>query len=202
MTKDPQKYLDQLFVSKVRIKALHYFFTNPEEPIHLRGVVRELNEEINAVRRELDRMEEIGLLTVERKGNRKYFTLAKDFVFYDELLAMVFKSYGLGYEIVTGEKKLGVIDYAVLTQGYTRQVPYGKHRIDMIIVGDNLNMLQIKKIVEKYEKRLGRDIYYAVLDKRDFLMRKTRRDLFMQELFMQDFIMLAGDRLKFTSGLK
>lgn len=198
---DTKKYLDQLFVSKVRIKALHYFFAN-SEPIHLRGAVRELNEEINAVRRELDRMEEINLLISERKGNRKYFRLNPDFVFYEELLALVYKSTGLGYDILLNLKKIGQVEFAVLTQGYTRQASYGKHRMDLVIVGDGLDMIKIKKLVEKHEKKIERDIYYAVLDKRDFIMRKTRRDLFMQELFMQQFIMLVGDRLKFTAGLK
>ena len=44
-------------------------------PIHLRGAVREFNEEINAVRRELNRLEEAKILLTEKRGNRKYFVL-------------------------------------------------------------------------------------------------------------------------------
>jgi hypothetical protein len=92
---NPKKYLEQLFISKVRVKALRYFFMHQQEVIHLRGAVRELDEEINAVRRELERMESIDLLITERKGNRKYFRLNQDFTFYDELLGVVFKSFAL-----------------------------------------------------------------------------------------------------------
>lgn len=198
---NPRKSLDQLFVSKVRIKALHYFYTHPNEPIHLRGAVRELNEEINAVRRELERMEAVNMVKSIKKGNRKYFSLNPDFVFYDELLAMVYKSYGLGFEIISKHKKIGAIKFAVLAQGYTRSVPIGKNKIDLVIVGDDLNMREITKIVEQDEKRIGRDIYYAVLDQKDFGMRKARRDVFMQELVMQELVVLIGDTIKLTEGI-
>jgi DNA-binding transcriptional ArsR family regulator len=197
----PRKYLEQLFISKVRIKALKYFFTNQKTEIHLRAAVRELNEEINAVRRELARMEKIGLLNVERRGNRKYFKLNTEFVFFYELLAVVYKSFGMGSEIISGHKNLGEITFAVLTQGFTRGIPVGKHKVDLVIVGENINLTEIKAMVEREEKRLGRDIFYAVLTHSDFDVRQKRRDLFVTELFMQDLVVLLGDKAQFLQGL-
>lgn len=196
-----RKYLEQLFISKVRIKALRYFFQNQNEEIHLRGAVRELDEEINAVRRELARMEKIGLVRAEHKGNRKYFVLNKGFVFYSELLGIVHKSFGLGSEIVNSRKQLGEITFAVLTQGFTRGMPVGKHKVDLVVVGENINLPDIKAMVEREEKRLGRDIYYAVLTHSDFDLRQKRRDLFVTELFMQDLVVLIGDKAEFLQGL-
>lgn len=197
---NPRKYLDNLFISKVRIKALRFFIQNPDQPIHLRAAVRELNEEINAVRRELERMEKINLVLSERKGNRKYFQLNKDFLFYDELLGMVYKTFGLGSEIITGHKKLGNIKYALLTQGITRNLPSGKHQIDLVVIGEDVNLHELRGLVEKEEKRLNRDIHYTVLPTSDFEVRKRRHDTFVQEVFMQDFIMLIGNRIQFISG--
>lgn len=191
-----RKYLDQLFISKVRIKALRYFFSNQRKPIHLRGAVRELNEEINAVRRELSRMEKIDLLISERKGNRKYFVLNNDFPFFDELLGITVKSFGMGSEIIDNVKALGDIKFAALTQGFTKGLPIGKHQVDLVIVGD-VNLPELKSIVEKEEKKLGRDIFYAVLSAADFDTRKKRKDQFVQELFMQDVVVLIGNRTHF-----
>jgi hypothetical protein len=195
MSHNTRKYLDQLFISKVRIKALKYFFQNQNEPIHLRGAVRELNEEINAVRRELSRMEKIGLLVSERRGNRKYFALSKEFPFFDELLGLVYKTFDIGADIINNQQKLGDIQFAVLTQGFTRSAPAGKHKVDLMIVGDNMHLQELKSIVDKTEKKLNRDIFYAVLSTSDFKVRKRRRDLFIQELFMQDLVVLVGDKV-------
>ena len=87
--KDLKKAVQYLFVSKVRIKVIRLFFLHPDVPYHIRGVVREISEEINAVRRELLRLEQIKLLKSERKGNRLYFTLLDSFPFYNELLSIM-----------------------------------------------------------------------------------------------------------------
>lgn len=94
------KSLDALFISKVRIKSLKYFIFHPDVPIHLRAAVRELKEEINAVRRELNRLDEIGLLTSEVRGNRKYFSLNFKHPLLEELTGIFHKAFGLGGEII------------------------------------------------------------------------------------------------------
>jgi hypothetical protein len=87
-----QKAVEYLFISKVRIKIVRLFFLHPDVAYHIRGVVREIGEEINAVRRELLRLEQIKLLKSERKGNRLYFVLQMDFPFFDELLSIMYKT--------------------------------------------------------------------------------------------------------------
>ena len=49
--------LKNLFISKVRISILTVFLSNINTPYHVRGLVRMLDEEINAVRRELINLE-------------------------------------------------------------------------------------------------------------------------------------------------
>ena len=48
--------LQDLFVSKVRVKLLQIFLSEPKEIFYVRQLVRKADEEINAVRRELARM--------------------------------------------------------------------------------------------------------------------------------------------------
>lgn len=193
---NPKKYLDQLFISKVRIKALEYFFAHPDKPIHLRGAVRELDEEINAVRRELERMEEIKLLIGEKQGNRKYFHINPDFVFYNEFAGMMHKSSGLGGEILTNERKLGEIDFALLTQRYTHRKPFGTHNVDLVVIGD-IDLKALDSIVTKEEQRSKTQIHYTVLSHSDFELRRRRRDAFVLELFSQEILMLVGNKQDF-----
>jgi len=53
--------LNDIITSKVRIKILELFFSNLKELYHVRGIVREISEEINAVRRELTKLEADGI---------------------------------------------------------------------------------------------------------------------------------------------
>ena len=194
---NPRKYLDQLFISKVRIKAIRHFFMNPDEPIHLRAAVRELDEEINAVRRELTRMEEIKLLLAEKRGNRKYFRLNPYFLYYDELLGMVHKTFGLGGEVVAAQNKLGEVQFALLSQGFVYGEYYGTHTIDLAVVGKGIDMTVLDEIVSKEEKRTNRNIHYTVLSITDFETHKRRKDQFVLELIAQNKVMLVGRTLDF-----
>jgi hypothetical protein len=194
---NPRKYLDQLLISKVRIKAIKHFMTHPDDPIHLRAAVRELDEEINAVRRELSRLEVIRFLHTERKGNRKYFTLNKDFLYFDELQSIVFKTFGLGGEIVKNKTKLGEVEFAVLTKGFLNGII--SENLDLIVVGDGVQMSELDTIVSTEEKSLGRHINYTVLTSRDFDMHKRRRDNFILQIFSQDRVMLIGRSDKFVN---
>ncbi len=186
-----KKTLDFLMISKVRIKALRYFFFHPDVPVHLRAAVRELNEEINAVRRELTRLEECKILLTERRGNRKYFSLNVNHVFFNELLAILHKTYGLGGSIIKNSSKIGDIDFAILTSSYTRGIRVGVHDVDLVVVG-GVNLDALGEIVSKVEKQLGREVNYTVLKRSEFELRKKRRDSFVVELLMGTKVLLIG----------
>src|SRR3990172_5465532 len=119
------KSLNYVFISKVRIKALKFFVFNPDVPIHLRGAVRELKEEINAVRRELGRLEEIDFLRTESKGNRKYYSLNQDFAFVTEFMGIFHKTFGLGGLLTAAKDKLGEVQFVILTSSFTKGIRVG-----------------------------------------------------------------------------
>lgn len=190
--KDLKKCLDYLFISKVRIKVIRLFFLHPDVPYHIRGVVREIGEEINAVRRELLRLEEINLLKSERKGNRLYFNLLDDFPFYNELLSMVYKTYGLGGEILRCKEELGDVKYALLTKAYTKGIKTGVQDIDLVLVG-KVNLSALTAAVQRAERQTGREINYTVLKESELVLRKKRRDSFVLSILQGSKVMLIGD---------
>lgn len=186
-----RKTLKQILISKVRIKALKYFALNPDQPIHLREAVRTLHEEINAVRRELDRLSEVGFLKVERQGNRKCFRVNVEHPYYDTIIHMMHKAYGLGGDIVTHASRLGKVNYAFLTNSYTHGVNQGMNKVDLMLVGE-VDMAQLADMVKKYEDKLDREIHYTVLKPHEFSLRKRRKDAFVMELLLQPKVMLIG----------
>lgn len=190
--KDLEKAIAYLFVSRVRIKVIRLFFLHPDVPYHIRGVVREIDEEINAVRRELLRLEQIKLLKSERKGNRLYFTLLDTFPFYNELLSIVYKTYGLGGEILRCKKELGDVKFALLTRAYTKGIKIGIHDLDLVIIG-KVNVSALTAAVQRAERQTGREINYTVLKDSEFILRKRRRDAFVTSILQGSKVMLMGD---------
>lgn len=184
--------LRDLIVSKVRIKLLQAFLDQPEEMYYVRQLVRAIQEEINAVRRELKNLEEAGFLKKEERGNRLYYWFNKNHVFYNDLLALINKTIGLGGEIIKQKNKLGRIKFAVLSGRFCRRLATKEDRVDFLVVGE-VALPKLTKIITEEEKRLKREINYSVMSKQEFDFRKKRRDPFLQSILLGSRMMLIGD---------
>lgn len=187
-----EKTLEAIFVSKVRIKVLRFFLLQPNSRLHMRGIVREIEEEINAVRRELVRLEEIGIVKSEEDRGRKFFEIDKESVFYFDLLSIFHKSFGLGGNIIKAGVEIGGIKFALLTEDYLKQTHTGSQKIDLVVVG-NVDLPKLTVLVEEAEKKLNAEIFYTVLSEREFFLKKKRRDPFITQIILQRNVLLIGN---------
>lgn len=183
--------LQDIFVSKVRAKLIKVFLSKPEEIFYVRQLVRITEEEINAVRRELLRMEQRGLVAKEKRGNRLYYRFRKDYLFYDELLRLTVKTTGLGQKILKDKNKIGKIKYAFLTSHLVKKKQHKENDIDFLIVGE-IVLAQLAAIVSKFEADLKREINYSAMSKQEFEFRKKRRDPFILRILAFPKVMLIG----------
>jgi len=190
--------LQDIFISKVRVDILHLLVLHPEDSYHIRGIVRIIGAEINAVRRELNRLERINLLTKRQSGNRIYYTVNTTHPFYSDLLSMIAKEYGLGNDIITNAKELGNIKYAVLSKGFLRGRVSSPLDVDLFIVGEvNVNLL--KQIVSKHEVKVKKEINYSVMSYEEFMHRKRKLDNFVTKILTQNLTTLVGDEKELGS---
>jgi predicted transcriptional regulator len=86
--------LETLFSSRVRVKLLEAFLTNPSAQFHSRELARLVKERQNAVWRELRRLEEAGLLESTARGNRKDYRVSVQHPLYPELRRLMLKARG------------------------------------------------------------------------------------------------------------
>lgn len=184
--------LQDLMVSKVRVKLLKVFLSQPKEMFYIRQLVRLLNEEINAVRRELQRMEKLGMVKKENRGNRIYYWFDKDYPLYGDLLSMVAKSAGLGGEIVKRKSKLGKIRFVLISGKMVRGLEVKPDEVDLLVVGD-LELKQLADLVKSFEAKIDREINYSVMSREEFDFRKKRRDPFLLSILTSPKVMLIGD---------
>jgi len=92
--------VDTLFSSRVRVKLLEVFLTNPTGKYHSRELARLIGERQNAVWRELQKLEEAGLLHSETRGNRKEYVCARESPLYPELRRLILKAKGDKIEVL------------------------------------------------------------------------------------------------------
>jgi len=185
--------LKDLMVSKVRVKLLQTFLYQPDEIFYVRQLVRKINEEINAVRRELGRMEKAGMVKKEPRGNRLYYYFNREYPLYEELLSMVHKSTGLGREIIKNKAKIGRLKLVMFSGRFARRLPLEEGGVDLLIVGE-VEMAVLSRLIKSEEAKLKREINYTVMTKDEFNFRKKRRDPFLQGILLSSRIMIIGDQ--------
>src|SRR3972149_146865 len=135
--------LKDVFISEVRVDILKNMLPAPEKPFYVRAFVRAFNTEINAVRRELDRLHSLGILRKRPSGNRLYYSVDTRSPYYPELLSLVAKEEGVGSEIIKSAKKLWNIKYAVLSRAFSRGLKRSVLDVDLFLVGKaDLDVLQ------------------------------------------------------------
>lgn len=188
--------LNDLLISKVRVKVLELFYKNPDEMYYVREITRLVKEEINAVRRELERMLNCGLLKSEQRGNRLYYYLNKRYLYHQELQRIVAKSTGLGKKIRRNRRKLGTLSYVMFSGTFTNRQQAKPDELDILVVGDVV-LPELEELIRAEQKELGREINYAVLSADEFEFRKTRRDPFVMEVLYGVRVMIIGDENEF-----
>jgi len=192
--------LSDLFISKVRVKILQLFMTNPGQIFHVREIVRRVGEEINAVRRELAHMEKAGMVESEWRANRKFFGFKKDYIFYQDLMSMIHKTKDLGGDIVKNRNKLGRVKYAMIAGHYILGKETRSDDVDLFVVG-NVILPQLAAIVKDEEAKKGREINYTVMSEEEFNFRKRRKDPFVVSILSRSNLMLLGDEEELLRNL-
>lgn len=185
--------LSDIITSKVRIKILELFFSDLSEMYHVRGIVRATQEEINAVRRELERFEGAGILKKETRGNRLYYWVRDDYEFFGDLLSVVSKATGLGAEILGNTKKIGKLNYVMFSGKFARRKPRKREdEVDILIVGDVV-LPELANVIRVEESKRGSEINYTVMSREEFDFRKKRRDPFLLGILTGSRVMILGD---------
>lgn len=183
--------LEHIIPSKTRISILELFFHRPNENFYLRRVVREINKEVNAVKRELDILEGEKVLLKERRLNKVFYSLNKNYVFFDEFTRIFAKTSLLATLIRKNFSKLGKVKYIGLSTKFSKQIPIKEDEISLLLVGV-IVVPEITSIVSEIEKNFGREINYTVMTEDEFAFRKKNNDPFIWRFLKQPKVMLAG----------
>jgi hypothetical protein len=185
--------VEQLFGSKTRVKLLQLFYSNPNRSFYVREITRQIDEQINSVRRELANLLSVGIITSDNANNRLYYEVNQKYEHYDAFQSI----FGGGVkkrkktagktateeEVVVQEpsddlKALGKVDLALLTGQFTRDETSG---IDMLIVGD-VNNRALEKYIAELEAKESKEIRYAAMSTENFKYRRQINDRFITKV--------------------
>jgi predicted nucleotidyltransferase len=153
--------INALITSETRIKLLRKFFLNSRTKAHLRGLESEFGESTNAIRLELNRFEEAGLLHSLRDGNKKVYQANRNHPLFGDIHSIIMKEAGIDRVIEKVIHRIGNLICVYLTGDFAR----GKESpvIDLILVGEEIDREYLARKVMQAEELVGRKVSYVVL---------------------------------------
>ncbi len=157
--------LETLISSKTRVKLLVKFFLNSNTRGYLRNLEAEFGESTNAIRLELNRLEEAGMLSSEMDGNKKMFRANTRHPLFEEVHRILIKYMGLDQVIDHVIKRLGELELVYLSGDLARGMD--SQVIDLILVG-HPDKKYLVELIEKAEGLISRKIRYLLLSREEF----------------------------------
>lgn len=192
--------LEQLFGSKTRVRLLRLFLNNAKGAFFVRELSRRIGAQINAIRNELENLEEMGLISVvtgiesaeedaapapskarrlRSAQQRKYYRLNTESLLYPEMRALFMKSQVmLEKDFVRKLSSAGSVSYLALTGFFVSEEPCPT---DLLIVG-KLNQDKLTRVIKEFERSIGREVNYTVFTPQEYRYRRDVTDRFLYSI--------------------
>src|SRR3989338_2469471 len=182
--------LEELITSKARRKLLVLFLTSPDRQFYVRELARKTGEQTNSVRRELEKLERLGLVAKERKANLLYYCTDRHCPIYEELKRIVMKTEGIGSVLREGLKSADKVRFAFIYGSFASGEERAGSDIDVMVVG-KISPEELGPKIRAVERQIGREINQVIFPETEFL--KRRGEGFIANVLKGKKIMLIGD---------
>lgn len=183
--------LDYLIASKTRLKILRLFYQDPSSQHYLREIVRLIDEEVNAVKRELDILDRAKVLHKEPRLNKVFYTLNVKYILYEEFLRIFAKDNDLARQLLKMAGRLGKLKFVAVSLKYAKKQIIRDDEVYVLFVG-TVVVPEVEALLGSMEKSFGRPINFTVMNDEELLFRKRNNDPFLWQFLRTPKVMLVG----------
>ena len=162
---------------------MKFFFRNENEVFPLKIIFKILRANPFSVRREMKKLEKIGIIRKTKRQGRVVYLLDEEFDFLKELKDLILKStISSKEELINNVRKIGNIKLLVLT-GVFRGKESGA---DLLLVGDKINQRKFSTFLKDLEAEVGKELNCALMSAKEFNYRYDMYDRFVRDLISED----------------
>lgn len=180
--------LKSLFSSSIRADVLSLLLNSPDEQFYIREIAKLLRKNPSGVKRELDNLEKMDIVTSEKIVNLKYFQANKESPLFSELKNLITKSLGLP----------GALKAVLRASGTKAAFLYGPYAegddvssVDLFVIGASSSLT---KELKDLEKRFDQKIDFTLMDEDEYRLKKKKGDSNLKKILSGKKITLIGRR--------
>lgn len=186
------KLADALF-TVTQQNVLRLLYVQPEKSFYLKEILRLTGMGVATIKRELDRMEAAGILGMTRIGNQHHYQANPECPIYQELLAIVKKTFGIADEISSALSSVsGKIDWAFIFGSVASGKETATSDVDLMIIGD-IGFSEVVGMLYPVQEKLGREINPKIYSREEWDQMHNTKDVFFKEVLSKPRMDVMGD---------
>jgi len=196
--------ISKIFWSKCRTKLLEKLFLEYEsgnnEWFHMRWLSRDLNEQINSIKRELDNLTELWILKNRNELKKKIFYVNNKFYLLNEFINIFVKSYNPMEKIKEFFKPQVNLELVIVNEALkTKLIWNWKNILDIFLIWEIDKDSLSEFLTETF---YWRKVKYAIITTDDFFNRLEFWDKLIKNILMERWNIYIKDNLKIKEKLE
>ncbi len=175
-------------------RVFRWLFGQPERSYHLNELRRLTGLGSASLQRELGKLAAAGLVRSEKVGNLRRFQANTESPVYVELAGLTRKLLGAQPVLRKALQPLGKdLQSAWIYGSVAKGTDTAKSDIDVMLVGENLTLNKVLKLLIPHEAQLGRKISPTILTPAEFRSQRAEKDSFVNRILSQPILPMIGD---------
>jgi predicted nucleotidyltransferase len=185
--------LGDVLFTRTQQRVLALLFGNPGRSFHFSELVRLCGAGNGAVQRELGRLSGVGLLNVGAIGNQKHYQANRDAPVFEELRAIVLKTFGLGDALRHALRTLAPrVQVAFIYGSVAAGTDSAGSDIDLMLVSEKVGVGEVLEALAAVVPTPGREVNPAVYRRVEFERKASEEGGFLSRVLEGPKIFLIG----------
>jgi hypothetical protein len=182
--------LEKLFGNSARVKMMKLFLFNQDLQFDRSDIIERAKINKSHISKEINLLEKIGFIkkvsffkegSNGKKKRVQGYIFDKAFKYAISLQKMLIDSAPMENREIAGRlTRSGKIKLIIASGVFIQE---NDTRIDLLIVGDELNQSRIKKVISIMESDIGRQLRYSIFNTTDFKYRMGICDRLVRDIF-------------------
>jgi hypothetical protein len=196
--------ISKIFWSKCRTKLLEKLFLEYESGnndwFHMRGLSRDLDEQINSIKRELDNLTDLWLLKHRTELKKKIFFINPKFYLLDEFVQIFLKTYNPIDKIKEYFKPHTSLELIIINDAIkTKLTTNWKNILDIFLIWE-IDKEHLSEFLTS--TFYWRKVKYAIITTEDFYHRLEFWDKLIKNILTERWNIYLRDSLKIKEKLE
>lgn len=185
--------LSSVLFTEYRSRVLSLLLLHPERSYYLREIARITATVPGTLKREMDKLLEVGLLTVQKIGNQNHYQANRDCPIYEDLANVLRKTSGLS-DVLTAalmplsEKLQSAFVFGSVASGKTNV----KSDIDLLLIGE-VTYPEIVPLLHPLQEQLGREINPKIFAVNEWAKLVKDNGAFVHDVLSKPKLFIIGN---------